>query len=256
MRLFITSYNKSGTHQIMPMVNDRSVSLINIVERSQLAFSRVKPVYGGVPRDWQGPSDETIKDLTEFPHRAFGHLAYDPAYAEALQAQPTKVLFNVRDPRDVVIAEYENIRRHRAAHREGWAWLDMDFFEGSPPIRLGDTKDPISHLIWLASERWPVWLGWMKHEWVRVVHYEDLRLRPEQTVHEISEWLAPCLIPAESSMVANLRPKPRNPTFRKGAVGEWKKYFTPALTKLAEDKLGAIIAALGYPMEGYHAEVS
>lgn len=256
MRLFVTSYQKSGTHQVMPMFHDRTSEMPMVVDNTGLAFSKMPEMYGGGPEPWDGPSPETIAGLKAFPYRAFGHLAYHEAYYEALQSRPTKIIFNVRDPRDVVVAEFENIRRYIESGRSGRAFLDIDVTIGpGESVALIKRKNPINDLICMAAYRWPVWLGWIGRTHVKLVHYEDLRLKPRETVHEISEWVAPHIPPGEETMVANLYPKRRNPTFRKGAVGEWKKYFTPSMTKLAEEKLGYVITALGYPMEGYHVEI-
>ena len=233
MRLFLTSYNKSGTHQIMPALGiDRDVE-----DRSHNTMSAL-PEYIGINKriNRQG-IEKTCGALAEFESPAFGHLSYLPEFAKAIQTQPTKVIFNVRDPRDVIVAEYYNMAKHGDEH----SWLN--FWIAEKDCRVID-DDPISHLINFAV-RWEKWIGWLDHDFVYKVKYEDLRMNGVNTCIKIAEWLNPVQIDPYH-VADNLKPRKRNPTFRKGGIGDWYHEFSDEHKKKASEILGHIIEKLGY----------
>lgn len=243
MRLFITSYQKSGTHQIMPMF----VVIPDVVDRGHNQYIDV-PERFGVNREinWEGVK-ETVESLRVFRNKsekAFGHIAYMPEYAQVLKETNTKVLFNTRDPRDIVIAEYENGMRHlRADPQFPPLW---DFFDKEAGKRIFKKQDPITDLIILAGARWPHWLGWLEHDFVKQVKYENLRLRPKETIEELIDWLDGFGCSTVDTMMRNALPGPKSPTFRKGAPGEWAEKFKPHHTKLAKELLTDVMNKLGY----------
>lgn len=242
MRLFITSYQKSGTHQIIPMFVMRP----DVVDRSRNEMINAPAKYGlNTEIDLDGVQ-ETVGNLREFKlgsSKAFGHLTYLPEYAKVLEETNTKVLFNIRDPRDVIVAEYENALRK---FRHGDNMPLWNFYDSEKGEWLYRSEDPISELIVLASARWPQWLGWLNHDFVKPVKYEDLRLRTRETVKELYEWLGGVGCSSVDIMARNAIPKPKNPTFRKGQPGEWKTKFTLRHMELSIEFLGDIIERLGY----------
>lgn len=232
-RMFLTSYQKSGTHQIMPALRIGP----DVIEFSKNDMLDLPPRYGR----WYGRELNTqavavtCDTLRAYEGKAFGHISYLPEYADALQAVPTKVLFNVRDPRDVIVAEFHSIQKG------GWPNLFVPLYQKE--ISLLD--DPISELIELAAARWPHWLGWLDHDWVMEVKYEDLRLDSEATVRKIIEFVYPYRFDFNSTL-QGLNPRPKNPTFRKGIPGEWRETFTAEHKERASNMLGEIITRLGY----------
>lgn len=241
MRLFITSYQKSGTHQIMPAFGIGK----DIVGRAYVDMAAIKGYgmsginYDGIP--------ETCENLKKFEDTAFGHLPYLPEYAEAIQAQPTKVLFNVRDPRDIIVANLHNIQKiyYRTNPPGGKGLGHLNLLDDTTNELVVEKKDPISALIEIESYRWPKWLGWLEHDFVMQVKYEDLRTDGVETLRNILEFTMPFSFNVYT-VAGNLRPQHSNPTFRAGRIGDWKKEFLPKHKKLAEKLLGETIVKLGY----------
>jgi hypothetical protein len=196
--------------------------------------------------NWDGVQ-ETVGHLWQFKHssdRAFGHLAYMPEYAQVLEATDTRVLFNIRDPRDVVVAEYYNaMRQFEADPASSPLW---NFFDKEAKKRIFEKEDPISDLIILAAARWPRWLDWMEHDFVKTVKYEDLRLNTRETLEDIMGWLDGNFCAPIDTMVQRALPRPKNPTFRKGNVGDWKRTFKLHHTQLAMVLLGDVLGRMGY----------
>ena len=241
MRLLITSYQKSGIHQIYPMFLP---DVPNVVDRSYNEMLDM-PKYLHLSTEInQSGMKEVVEKLRTFNGKLMGHLTYLPEYAEALQAQPTKVLFNIRDPRDVVIAEYESGLRHlREGRKAKPLWDFVDDRDGKSAF---EREDVIAELIVYAAARWPRWLGWLDHDFVLPVKYEDLRLKPIETITSICIWLVPFQCDQISHLAIRAQPKSTNPTFRRGIPGEWKEKFTEKHRKLSEELLTPIIERLGY----------
>ena len=242
MRLFIVSYQKSGTHQIMPMFG----MIPDVVDRSWQDWVDVPKRYRLNTEINREGIIETVKNLRTFKHqsnKAFGHLTYLPEYAKVLEETDTRVLFNTRDPRDVIVSEYENAKRKVSA---GDKMPLHNFYDAEEEKFLYDHDDPITELIIFAAARWPRWIGWLDHDFVKQIKYENLRLRTLETTREIFDWVRGTGCESADKMAQKAKPVPSNPTFRKGAPGEWLIKFEPHHVELADELLGDVIEKLGY----------
>lgn len=220
--------------------------MANVVDRSSIVHKGMD-AWGFDSEKLPRPEWEvTASALREMGQLTFGHIAYLPEYAEAVQAQPTKVLFNARDPRDVVVAEYEHIKTMIARSSRPHAWLN--YRRESDGKRVIDLLDPLAEIIRIDAHKWRNWIGWLDHDFTVMVRFEDLRMRPNTTVDKLIEELEGCSLPMRDMMVRKTRPAPKSPSFRLGRVGEWKRYFSPHHIKLADELLGPIITRLGYRM--------
>ena len=200
---------------------------------------------------------ETISELETFNKhgrdhvRAFGHVAYLPEYAKAVQKLPTKVIFNVRDPRDVIIAEIAHIKIHEKAGRIHEAWLN--YKRDSDDRRINELDDPIMEMIKIDAVKWRNWIGWLDHNFVIRLQFEELRLKPLETAMRLTEQLRPAVPPKSPAQMVQAsesgrKPGSTTPSFRKGNVGEWKSYFRDRHKKLAKELMGDIIERLGYDL--------
>lgn len=244
MRLFITSYHKSGTHQIVPMFTPNCP---DVVDRSHVDWINVPKRYRLNTEVNHEGVIETCGNLRNFQYgasKAFGHLAHRPEYAKVFMETSTKVLFNVRDPRDIVVAEYRNAQRKFAIDSKDMPlW---NYYDAEAEKFLYDHDDPIRELIILASARWPQWIGWLDYDFVLKVKYEDLRLDTVNEVDRIRTWLNEQECYSAEIMVKKAKPAKSNPTFRRGVPGEWTAVFTPENRALADELLGDILDRLGY----------
>jgi hypothetical protein len=245
MRLLLTSYPKSGTHQIYPMFQP---SMINIEDRSSMNLKGTDKFGFPYPSaDFPLPGHKkTYSDIVAFKGKAFGHLAYLPEFAQACQTTPTKVIFNVRDPRDIIISELENMRSKKSVGKIG-LW---DTFLEAEGKYLSDTDDPIALLIKFASARWPNWLGWLDHPSVEICHYEDLRSYTDQAVAKLCRVVDPGLLGHDKEWMVKRAQSKKSATFRKGLIGEHRRYFTGIHWALCDQYLSSIMARLGYNREG------
>jgi hypothetical protein len=177
---------------------------------------------------------------------------------EPYRKEYKKALYIVRDPRDVALSLYEYdkpkqsleefvesfVRGKASPHgtwqRNVWSWLN------SPLVESGD---------------------------LLVIKYEDMRLRTEETLAAILEFLGS---PEEPRTIQNaianndlrrmrvkedraraiglevsgesIRSKGRG--VRNGSIGEWQRRLTDAQARLIEEHAGEFLARLGYPNPG------
>lgn len=241
MRLLLVTYQKSGTHQIMPVF----MPLPDIVDRSHQQMNAVYKLYS--PDLVVHPSphiQETITALKTFPSKAYGHITYCKEYDEILRGN-TDVLFNVRDPRDIIMAEVHNAKRKYDQGERDHAWMNIDIGDGN---RLFDQPNPIPYLIDIARERWVYWLGWINEfPNTHVIRYEDIRMRPVDTYNTLRNLFISHGVGLEH-FAKNIKPKKKNPTFVSGRTGDWKWAFSEDEKKYAKERLGFVIRRLGYEL--------
>ena len=212
-----------------------------VVDRSDNQVMDMPPQYDLPKMLNQDGIAETCGFLENFKSPGFGHVSYLPEYHKAIQKVPTKVLFNIRDPRDIVIAEFEKAKTYPPNLP-----FFLDYLDKQEGIRVMKKADPIAELIRFSAARWPRWLGWLQHNYVMPVKFEDLRWKTHSTVAKIAAWLSPDMPIDIDGTAQRRKPKKRNPTFRRGISGEWMVTFTSKHKKLAEELLGEIIRELGY----------
>jgi len=248
LRFFLTSFQKSGTHQAMPMFTPDLPQIEDLSYVSHKGMDAWGFSSDEYPREGY---EQTVEQLRSYEGKAFGHMPYLPEYAEALASKPTKVVFNVRDPRDVVIAEVAYIKIHEKKNELARAWLNYRRVSDGKCIH--ELDDPILEMIKVDAVRWRNWIGWLDHDFVIRLRFEDLRLRPEETATALLKKLKGCgLVQPPPTMVKRSRmgrqPGSKSPSFRKGLVGEHKKYFRKRHHELARELMGDIIIKLGYQL--------
>jgi len=177
--------------------------------------------------------------------RAFGHIAYRPEFADACEENGVKVIFNVRDPRDVVISLYENRHKYDDPNVKGrplWDFLDYE-----DNTFVFQKEDVISELIEITAAMWEQWTAWADHSFVYVLKYENLRLRTKEECEKLHDWAGPATaIPDVDTLIKKSHPRPKNPTFRKGMPGEWNLAFKDHHVKLANKLFAETFEKLGY----------
>ena len=162
------------------------------------------------------------------------HIFYNPAYLEALDRHGVKIIFVVRDPRDIVVSQVFYMMRN-TEHRCHQAINSLDsmnqrlkFVIEGPPNRC---ELPVGETLELFS-------GWLSSDCL-VVRYEDLigphgngrletQLRVLEQIYEFvgmpvsDDWL----LELSDRLVSTV-----SPTFRKGSTKDWQRHFTPEITE-------------------------
>ena len=161
--------------------------------------------------------------------------------------------FIFRDPRDVVVSHVFYVTDMEARH------VHHDYYQSLPDF---DTRLQVSILGRLDSlepdvefpditTRFAPYLGWLDHDEVLSIHFEDLiNDRPSALTCIMDHFLVrvPLQTPRQlifESLESSINPS-RSPTFRSGKTGEWKKYFTQEHKKIFKDVAGDLLVKLGY----------
>jgi sulfotransferase 6B1 len=175
------------------------------------------------------------------------HLPFRPEWGEVLAAAGVRTLVMVRDPRDVAISEAHFI----AGQPDHWM---HEAFRAAP-----DTRSRI----WLAingvgelpslSQRFPPHMAW-RDAGALMVRFEDL-VGPEGggsldvqlgTLRRIYEHVG---LPLDDQLLLRIRDglfSDRSPTFRRGAIGQWRAAFDEETTELFNREAGDLLPVLGY----------
>jgi hypothetical protein len=158
--------------------------------------------------------------------------------------------FIFRDPRDVVVSHvfYVTDMEARHVHHEYYQSLP-DFNARLSVSILGrpDTDVEFSNI----ADRFAPYLGWLDHDEVLAIHFEDLIHDRAATLTRIMDHLlARAPLHASRQLILNsletsINPT-KSPTFRSGKTGEWKKYFTEEHKKIFKDVAGDLLVKLGY----------
>jgi hypothetical protein len=176
------------------------------------------------------------------------HLRYRPEYPDILERRGARGIFLVRDPHDIVVsqAHYVATRTDHRAHE-----LFADLPDLKDRIRAAITGDP-AHRLASIGERLDFFAGWLDD--LLVVRFEDLvgeagggdAAAQRTAVESIYRHLD---ISVDSSMIGSICGNlysPESPTFRRGAIGGWKRSFDDGLTSLFEEVVGNRGLPYGY----------
>ena len=159
---------------------------------------------------------------------------------------PSKVLYLLRDPRDVMISYYFYQKGFIEKNEERVKNFDNEDFSRFLKKNLAGYKT--------YTERW------LKSEYeIKVVRYEEMKNAYEATLESIQSYLQlPVRMPiheVKDKYVDNFRSvdgftdvlKGNNMDFyRKGIIGDWKNYFDNNHLSIVNDMIGELMVELGY----------
>ena len=240
------SFPKSGTH---------------LLDQILLGFSKVAPYakrlhsfyaeYEGESGRKRSPEQaRKWLDSLGAGDVASAHLFARPGVVERVCSTAFVPYFIFRDPRDVVVSHvfYVTDMEARHVHHEYYRSLP-DFDERLSVSILGrpdaDTEFPN------IADRFAPYLGWLNHDEVLSLHFEDLIHDRASALTDIMDhFLARVQLSATrevilESLESSINPG-RSPTFRSGKTGEWRKYFTEEHNTIFKEVAGSLLLQLGY----------
>lgn len=177
----------------------------------------------------------------------FTHLPYKPRFEEAVAGTGARMLFLVRDPRDVAVSEVHYTLSHPETPGHHALRRQPDLH-----ARLRLVIEGGEGLLPLAA-RLARFEGWLRADPL-LVRFEDL-VGPEgggsaatqmDTLEQIFSHLQ---VPIDSEQLIDLRQRvfsEASPTFRRGRIGGWRDAFTPELRELFVREASPVLSMFGY----------
>jgi hypothetical protein len=158
--------------------------------------------------------------------------------------------FIFRDPRDVVVSHVFYVTDMETRHVHHDYYQSLPDFNARLNVSILGRPDLDVEFPDIAA-RFAPYLGWLDHDEVLSIHFEDLINDRAAALSRIMDHLlarAPLHAPRPlilDSLESSINPT-KSPTFRSGKTGEWKKHFTEEHKKILKEVAGDLLVKLGY----------
>lgn len=244
------SFPKSGTH---------------LLDQILLGFSKIAPFSKRLHSfyaEYEGESgrrrstEQAIAWLDSlYPcDIASAHLFARPDAVARVCSPKFAPYFIFRDPRDVVVSHVFYVTDMEARHVHHDYYQSLPDFDARLKVSILGRPDAGVEFPDIAA-RFAPYLGWLDHDEVLSIHFEDLINDRAAMLSRIMDHLlarAPLQAPRQlilDSLESSINPT-KSPTFRSGKTGEWKKYFKEEHNKIFKDVAGDLLVKLGYEKDG------
>ena len=240
------SFPKSGTH---------------LLDQILLGFSKVAPFSKRLHSfyaEYEGESglkrspEQAIRWLDSLRPAdiASAHLFARPEAVTNVCSPKFVPYFIFRDPRDVVVSHVFYVTDMEARHVHHDYYQSLPDFDARLKVSILGRPDTGVEFPDIAA-RFAPYLGWLDHDEVLAIHFEDLINDRASALSRIMDHLlvrAPLPSTRElvlDSLESSINPQ-RSPTFRSGKTGEWRKYFKEEHKKIFKEVAGDLLQKLGY----------
>ncbi len=184
------------------------------------------------------------------------HLSYRPEWEKLLVSRHVRMVLIIRDPRDVAVSHFHYVtyldKRHRL--RPYYIQMQSDAERLMTSIRGLEPPDgnPLGRLPNIDT-RFRSLLAWERRG-ACVVRFEELvgphggGTREDQVdaLWRIARHLDIEVSSSDISRIAQQVFYPKSATFRKGVIGDWKRYFTEEHKRVFKEIAGPLLIELGY----------
>lgn len=256
-RVLVNSVHKSGTHLVTTLVRQLP-GTVHSGRHYVLDNFRTTPerpaVWGETPEvDWHRLRDT----FASFNHGQFltSHFQAEPELLSILDELGFRTVFIVRDPRDVVVSStfyMTRLERHVMHRRYAEDFTTdhdriMATITGFPPGPNGLGSVSIARRI-------EGYLAWPSAPGVHGCRFEDL-VGPNgggdpdvqrTQIEAIARHLGHSPTEEHIDRLARKTWSENSPTFRKGAIGDWRNHFTDEHKAAFKEVAGDHLIALGY----------
>jgi hypothetical protein len=256
-RVLVNSIHKSGTHLLTTLLH-RLPGVVQSGRHYVLDDFKTTPrrpdVWGETPDvDWERL--QTAFARLNRGQFVTSHFQSDQRLTSILHELDYRVLLILRDPRDVVVSSafyMSRLQRHVMHSR-----YTVDFT--SDPERIMATItgfEPNENGLGSISvgQRLDSYLGWLSDDRVLSCRFEDL-IGPAgggeastqlALVGDVAKHLGYTFSTERIEAIASSVWSERSPTFRKGAIGDWRNHFTPEHISAFKEIAGRQLITLGY----------
>lgn len=252
MRILVNGFPKCGTHLAAQMVSAIAEPrqpdpwLCSFEDYSWTGhWSKIEPLLHNI-LSWPEYAYRETADLRiQWPQTGskrhiymLGHVGYREIIAATLKRMDVRMIFVIRDLRDVAVSVLRHIESDnpRLRHPDKAAYMRL----GSSEERLIAVIEGLDHYPGIV-ERWKLYEGWLfvGGSQLTIVRYEEMVERPERTCQRIVNELRLCVTRDElRKMVYQLGVR-SGPTFMNGIVGSWQEQWTPRVEDAWEKAVGS-----------------
>lgn len=241
-RVLLNSVPKSGTH---------------LVESALERFPLMRNAGWRTLMSWDSANDDVLRRLRGIGRGKFAtaHLTASPEIWSTVKAQGVKVVFVIRDPRDVVVSRYKYATEIDLTHfaHETFRDLPDDRSRLMASIRgVPGVLPPIGE----SLARFAPWLG---HDDVYVCRFErlvgargggeDQQQRAE--MNDIAEFLGIEVTDEDLDRICELTFSTRSSTYRKGQIGGWRAHFEPEHVVAFKEAAANMLVTFGYEVDDH-----
>jgi len=198
-------------------------------------------------------SSEILADLRRLQpgDATLGYLRASPDNIAALCRLDWAVYFIIRDPRDMLVSHLYYATEMYSGHGMHEFYNTLPDMDARLNVAIQGIQEEGLSMAGVA-ERYSRIRGWLNRPEVLIVHFEDLILARQATIHAMLDHLEATgfRIPlarqaAVERVMAAIDPQ-TSPTFRKGKVGDWASHFTTGHKDLFKKETGDLLIELGY----------
>ena len=262
-RMFLVGPAKSGTHLLsdcVSMLPKTAFSGRRFVLHDHLADGedpRREPFSFSEPRPRLNVV-RTIRFLRACPRGMFvtSHARWNPLLGPILDDLGFRVVFLLRDPRDVAVSLATYILRepHHPLHRYHAEYLHNAHDRLMAVITGFNAPDEDTWSQPSIGEDISGYLPWMRDGRALVVRFEDLVGQhgggaaevPLTRIREIANHLGRPVEDATVAEIAERMYSKSSSTFRKGQIGDWRNHFTDEHRDVFKKVAGNLLIQLGY----------
>lgn len=195
---------------------------------------------------------EVLEDLRGLSEGdiGWGYVHSTPETVDLLTQEGWIPFFLIRDPRDVLVSHVHYATEIYAGHSMRPVYEQLPDFNSRLRLAIRGTED--YPYLPSARGRYEPFLGFLDAPEIRLLRFEDLRTdlrgsvaRMLSHIESTSDLRFNDGTLALDTVLKAVAPA-QSPTFRRGAVGDWKEAFTAEHEELFKEVTGDLLVRLGY----------
>jgi hypothetical protein len=236
-RTLLNSIPKSGTH---------------LLER---AIERMPGIRNAGRRTidcWDSVDTNVIKKLKKIPRGAFlnAHLTALPEVLNVISHHKIKVIFMIRDPRDVIVSYAKYLQKIDLTHPSSKYIRSLP----SDSDRINAIIDGVSGLIPSIHDLLKYFLGWLYCRNICICRFEDLvgpaaggsKGRQETALKNIADYFEIGVNDRKISEITKNLYSENSSTYRNPKLGGWRKNLSKSQTVKVKFLVGSLMEKYGY----------
>ena len=248
-RVFLNSLPKAGTHLAMKLLQELPEMLFSGLHMVRKDFDLNREPLINISKA------KRILSTVNQGQFLTAHIPSRPEIAKLLYELKFKIVFIIRDPRDVVVSHafyVTRLDRHYLHKRYNNVFHSkeeriMASIAGFAADGWGPGLDPINSQL-------EDYAGWLVDEHTHACRFEDLigpngggdPLVQRMAIDKFAKYVDRPISEEEINRISNCIWTPKSNTFRKGVIGDWKNHFNDEHKIMFKKIAGQHLISMGY----------